>query len=224
MTATAIPTGTIDERRVRTNQRLLAAAIAGPTFVALSFAQVPFRDGFDLSRHPFSFLLNGPGSAVQTVNFVLLGIAFMLSASRLRTVVQGRRGRIAALAGTTLGAGQVVAGLFAPGGAYGYPAGAPIGRPEHISASGMVHGVAFGVSMMTWVALLVVLALALRREHRRIAVISAVTAVVLLLVPGLASREDGATFIYLLVSPAFATTSLVFAHLHRLDRTGRTAR
>lgn len=224
MTTTTIPTEAPAEAPARGIPRLLAAAIAGPAFVTISLAQVPFRDGFDLSRHAFSFLLNGPGAPLQAVNFVLLGTAFMLTATRLQSVVAGRRGRIVAVFAAALGIGQVVAGLFAPGGAYGYPAGAPVGRPEHVSASGVVHGAAFGVSMLAWVALLAVLALALRREHRRFAVLSAATAVALLAVPGLSGRDDGAAFIYLLVSPAFVATSVVLAHLHRLARSGRTAR
>jgi hypothetical protein len=131
---------------------------------------------------------------------------------------------VAAVLAAGIGIGQIAAGLFAPGGAYGYPAGAPSGRPEHLSAGSIVHGIAFGVSMLSWVALLVVLAVALRREHRRAARLSVVTAAVLLVVASVSGREDGATFIYCLVTPAFIATSAVLAHLHRLARSGRRAR
>lgn len=198
------------------SRRLLAGALTGPLFVVFSFAQVPFRDGFDLSRHPYSFLLNGPGGALQTVNFVLLGAGFLLTATALGSVVPGRRGRTAAVLAGALGAGQVTAGLFAPGGAYGYPAGAPLGRPENISASGIVHGVAFAISVLSWIALLAILSLALRRHHQRIARLSAVTAVALLAAPAASSGDNGAAFIYLLVTPAFIATSAVLARLHRL--------
>jgi hypothetical protein len=204
--------------------RLLAGAVTGPAFVAISFAQVPFRDGFDLSRHPYSFLLNGPGGALQAANFVLLGSGFLVTASALRPVLAGRLGRVAAGLAAVIGIGQITAGLFAPGGAYGYPAGAPSGRPEHLGASSIVHGLAFGVSMLSWVALLAVLAWALRREHRGTARLAMVTAAVLLAVAGVSGREDAATFIYCLVTPAFIATSVVLAQLHRLARSGRIAR
>ncbi len=225
MTTTSVPTRDPAETPNHSrNRRLLAGAATGPLFVAASFAQVPFRDGFHLRRHPYSFLLNGPGGALQTVNFLLLGAGFLVTATAIRAVVAGRRGRAIAACTAAVGVGQVVAGLFAPGGAYGYPAGAPDGRPEHVSSSGVVHGIGFAVSMLGWVALLVLLALALRSAHRRVAVLSAVAAAVLLAVPALSGRDDGATFIYLLVTPAFFVTSAVLVHLHRLARAGRIVR
>jgi hypothetical protein len=225
VTTTTVPTRAVPDARIRRlSPRLLAGALTGPAFVALSFAQVPFRDGFDLSRHPYSFLLNGPGGALQAANFVLLGSGFLVTATALRSVLAGRPGRLAAVLAAGIGIGQIAAGLFAPGGAYGYPAGAPSGRPEHLSAGSIVHGIAFGASMLSWVALLVVLALALRREHRRAALLSVVTAAVLLVVAGVSGREDGAAFIYCLATPAFIATSAVLAHLYRLARSGRIAR
>lgn len=202
--------------------RLLAAAVAGPTFVAVSLAQVPFRDGFDLSRHAFSFLLNGRGSWVQVANFVLLGSLFLATATGLRTVVAGRRGTAAAVLAGLLGAGQVVAGLFAPDGAYGYPPGAPDGMPSDLSVGSLVHGLAFGVSMMCWLGLLVVLASALRTEHPRWAIGCALTAGSLLVVAGVSGHPHAAIAIYAVVTPAFAFTSALLVHLRSVSRRGGT--
>ena len=38
-------------RQAQSTKWLWAGVAAGPLFVALSFAQVPFREGFDLTKH-----------------------------------------------------------------------------------------------------------------------------------------------------------------------------
>ena len=48
-------------------------AVAGPFYVCVSLAQALTRDGFDLSRHPWSVLENGPLGWIQSANFVLTG-------------------------------------------------------------------------------------------------------------------------------------------------------
>jgi hypothetical protein len=45
----------------RRRKLLDAGIVAGPLFVTVSLVQIPFRDGFDMTRHAFSFLLIGPG-------------------------------------------------------------------------------------------------------------------------------------------------------------------
>jgi hypothetical protein len=104
---TSRPTATT--KRIRS---LLAwGAVAGPLFVAVSLAQVPFREGFDLTRHAFSFLLNGPGSWVQTLNFVATGVLFGCAAQGLGPALGGRAWSVVRVLLTVLGAGLVVPSL-----------------------------------------------------------------------------------------------------------------
>jgi hypothetical protein len=55
---------------------LVAGILAGPALAAVSFAQIPFRPGFDMTRHAFSFLLIGPGAWAQVSNYLLAGALY----------------------------------------------------------------------------------------------------------------------------------------------------
>src|SRR5215207_4592473 len=103
----------------RQNWQLVAGAVAGPVFVAVSLAQIPFRDGFDMTRHAFSFLLNGPDGRIQTINFVVTGALFLVASPGLRAALGGRAGVVAGVLLAVLGIGLVVAGLFAPQPSFG---------------------------------------------------------------------------------------------------------
>src|SRR5215210_1115910 len=87
--------GQIQARDSRQKLQLVAGAISGPLFVAASLAQIPLRDGFDMTRHAFSFLLNGPGGWLQTINFILTGALFLFASPGLRAGLGGRAGVVA---------------------------------------------------------------------------------------------------------------------------------
>src|SRR5690242_13258515 len=156
---------------------LRAGMLAGPLFLAVSFAQVPGRDGFDLTKHAFSFLLLGPGGWVQRINFLLTGALFVAAAVGLRRVC----GRPAGVSAAALGLGLILGGCFPPDPYRGYPRGSVEGP---LGTSGMLHAVGFSVGMLSWAVLLVVLARWFARHGRRsAAAVAGVCAVGLLAIP-----------------------------------------
>jgi Protein of unknown function (DUF998) len=205
------------------SRRWLSAGIAaGPLFVALSFAQVPFRDGFDLTKHAFSFLLLGPGGWLQACTFVFAGVLYLLSGVGLGRALGGATGRWAQVLISAVGIGMMIAGLFAPDPAYGYPEGAPAGPPADLSTSSVIHGLAFVASMLSWCTLLVVLAVWLRRsDERRWAIVALITAVALLAVPTVSGKSFGTVVLYVVVTAAFAITSALLAQVSLQTRRDR---
>jgi len=201
-------------RRPRTSTALNAGILAGPIFLAVSFAQIPFRDGFDVTKHAFSFLLIGPGAGLQIVNYLLVGALYALSGVGLRRTLDARSGRLAQLLATGLGVGLVVAGLFPPPPSFGYPRGAPAGMPSQLSASAVLHGVGFGLGVISWCVLLLLLAASLRRRaQHRWAVLALITGLALLLVPATSTQPYGTVALYIIVTAAYAMTSLLYARL-----------
>ncbi|WP_188111114.1 DUF998 domain-containing protein [Nocardioides antri] len=189
---------------------------AGPLFLLLSLLQLPLKDGFDLSRHAFSYLALGAHGWIQQLNFVTAGVLFILATHRLRRSIPGRTRHFAASFGMLMGAGMVVAGVFTVDPSFGFPEGAPAGRPDTVSASGMLHGVGFVVSMTAWVALLVALGLWLRSNQQRPwSRACFVLAAGLLLVPAVAATPAGTIVLYVVVSSAFIFTSAVLDHVSR---------
>src|SRR4029453_14889392 len=147
----------------RQKLQLAAGAVAGPLFVAVSLAQIPFRDGFEMTRHAFSFLLNGPGGWLQTINLILTGALFLFASPGLRAGLGGRAGVVAGILLGVVGCGLVVAGLFAPQPSYGYPAGAPGGIAGDPTARRIMHGIAFIAAVLGYCATLAVTAWRLRQ-------------------------------------------------------------
>jgi Protein of unknown function (DUF998) len=205
---TSIRPGT--EHRTRSARPWLrAGAVAGPLFLAVSFAQVPFRDGFDLTRHAFSFLLLGPGGRVQQLNFLLTGALFVAAAVGLRRSC----GRPAGALATGLGLGLVVGGLFPPDPYRGYPRGSVEGP---MSTSGMLHAVGFTAGMLCWAALLVVLARWFGRHGRRgAATVAACTVLALAAVPATTGQPFDVTLLYVATSAAYLITTALLVLVAR---------
>jgi uncharacterized membrane protein YhaH (DUF805 family) len=204
----------------RQKSQLLAGAVAGPLFVVVSLAQMPFRDGFDMTRHAFSFLLNGPGGWLQTINFVVSGALFLFASPGLRAALAGRAGAIAGVLLGAVGCGLIVAGLFAPQPSHGYPPGAPDGMPKDLTTSSIVHGIAFIASVLSYCATLAVTAWRLRQlGDPKWAGVCAGAALILLAVPATQSTGAGTVVIYVAVTSAFVATSGLMLHLRR----GRTS-
>jgi hypothetical protein len=66
--------------------------LAGPLYVTVSLAQAATRDGFDLTRHAWSPLANGPHGWIQITDLVLAG-ATVLAFRRRAPPVHDRRAR-----------------------------------------------------------------------------------------------------------------------------------
>ena len=150
MSVLARPTASVaDTPAVARSRRWLSlGAYAGPVFLLGSFAQLPLNPGFDMTRHAFSFLSNGPHGWIQQTVFVLTGLLNIAAGIGLAGALPGRIRYLAASAAVVVGAGQIVAGICPPDPAFGYPAGAPVGYPDQISVTSVLHGVAFGISVL----------------------------------------------------------------------------
>jgi hypothetical protein len=173
---------------------LLTCGVVGwPLYLIVGFAQALTRDGFDLERHPFSFLSLGDLGWVQVANFVVTGLLFLAAAVGMRRVLRGSRGGTwGPLLFATFGIGLIMGGVFVADPAFGFPPGAPEGQPEVLSWHGVLHGVAFGVGALSLVAACFVFA---RRfasiRQRGWATYSAVNGVVVVAPLALMARNGG---------------------------------
>lgn len=226
MTSTGVPVartapGTPDRgghARPRWVDPLGAGIVAGPALAVVSFAQIPFRPGFDITRHAFSFLLIGPGGWVQVVNYVVAGALYLLAGGALRRRMGGRLGRVARLAATGLGAGLVAAGLFPPPPSFGYPAGAPAGAPGEVTTNAVVHGIGFGLGVLSLCTLLLTTAVWLwRRSRYGWATAGAITALALLTVPPTSGVQPyGTLWLYAAVTAGYVVVSALINRIRTL--------
>ncbi|GAA4465548.1 DUF998 domain-containing protein [Phytohabitans houttuyneae] len=130
--------------------RLTAGVLAAPLFLLVSAVQLPFNPGLDLTEHAFSYLSIGPTGPLQQANFVLMGLAHIVAATALVRALTGRTAYAAAALLAAHGLGQVVAGLFTLDPSNGFPAGAPPGLPQTVTTHGHLHGLGFGLSIVSW--------------------------------------------------------------------------
>lgn len=181
-----------------TGRRLVAGAVAGPLFLVVGYAQALTRDGFDLTRHPFSFLALGELGWVQTLNFLVCGAMFVIGASGLaRVATHGPGHRWGPRLFGLMGVGCIAGGLFEADPAYGFPAGAPDGMATTMSWHGVMHGPAFGLAILGWVGAALAFARWFRfRGERGWASYSLATALVLLVTPAFMGRDGGVVVLY----------------------------
>jgi hypothetical protein len=152
----------------RVTKTLLAyGVLAGPLYVVVSLAQALTRDGFDLTRHQWSLLSNGPYGWVQVTNFVLTGLMTVVGAVGLRRALRGGRAatwapRLVAVYGASL----VCAGVFRADPALGFPPGTPDG-PAQVSWHGMLHFASAGIGFTCLAAACLVVARRFAADHAR---------------------------------------------------------
>jgi hypothetical protein len=193
----------------RTTRLLLGCGVlAGPLYLVTGFAQAFTREGFDLTRHPFSFLSLGDGGGLQIANFVLSGLLFLASAIGMRRT--GMVGRAAPILTAVFAIGMIGGGVFVADPAFGFPAGAPEGQPAELSWHGVLHGVAFFVAFPALVASFFVLARKLSGTWAR----GSVAAGVLSLTPmPFMGSETGTVLLYGAAVVAWLWASAVAAKL-----------
>ncbi len=142
--------------RATTDRRLRLAlsggALAGPFFVAASFAHGAVRDGFSFTDQPPSALSTGELGWIQTVNFVGAGVLFLAAGIALRRTLHGPGSVWGPRLLTVFGAALAAAGVFQMDPGFGFPPGTPAGEPAEISWHGAVHGFAFFVGFGALVA------------------------------------------------------------------------
>ena len=126
---------------MRSRRLLVCGALAGPTFVAVTGAQILSRRGFDLRRHGISLLSLGEGGWIQVANFVLAGVLSLAFGQGVRQVLPRRHPLLPALV-SGYGLGLVATGLFLVDPGAGFPPGTPDGLPANPSWHGAVHAAA----------------------------------------------------------------------------------
>jgi hypothetical membrane protein len=155
--------------RGRITRSLLGyGVLAGPFYIAVSVGQALVRDGFDLTRHEWSLLANGPGGWIQILNLVLTGLMVVAAAVGFRRALrEGRAARWAPRLLGVYGIALVAAGIFRADPMNGFPAGTPEGPPVHPTLAGTLHLAAGGVGFLALVAATWLLAARFRHEGRR---------------------------------------------------------
>jgi len=132
---------------------LTCGAILAPMFYIVVLIQMAARPGFDITRHAISGLSNGDFGWVQITNFIVTGtLALVLAVGVFRALRGGKAGTWAPILIGTYGAGIILAGLFPPDPAMGFPVGAPEGMSATMSASATLHSVGFFTAFSSLVA------------------------------------------------------------------------
>jgi Protein of unknown function (DUF998) len=223
MTGAALPGAPSDTPPlpVRVTRSLLGyGVIAGPFYVVVSLAQALTRDGFDLTRHPWSLLANGELGWIQVANFTVTGAMLVAFAVGLRRALAGGRGgRWAPRLIGAFGVGMALSALvFRADPAQGFPPGAPE-QPE-LTWHGALHYPVAGVAFLCLVVACFVLGSRFVAEGRRgWAAFSRIAGVVFLVGFAGLSASAGASwsvmsFIVALVV-VFAWISAVAVHYYR---------
>ena len=176
---------------------LVAGVVAGPLFMGLALIQAIVQPDFDIAHHPISALTLGATSGVQIGSFIATGLLTVAFAVGVRGAIRGEPGATwgASFFGG-LGIGLVVAGLFVPDPAFGFPAGAPDGMPTSLSTHAIVHGIGFTLAVASLVAATLVFTrrFVVRRSWA-LAAYSVLSGVVILLM-GSSPPGDGASLRY----------------------------
>jgi hypothetical membrane protein len=210
----------------RVTKTLLAYGIlAGPLYVLVSLAQALTREGFDLERHEWSLLANGPLGWIQITNLVVTGLVTVAAAVGLRRALgRGRGGTWAPRLVGAFGVGLVAAGAFRADPALGFPPGTPADAAT-VSWHGILHLVSAGAGFLCLVAACLVVAGRFAAEGRRgWAWFSRATGVLFLAgFAGVASGAGGAATNLAFTAAvvlAWAWMSALAAHLYRRTAQG----
>ena len=114
------------------------------------------------------------------------------------------------------GVAKIASGVFTVDPSFGYPPDAPPGMPAQLSSHAVLHGFAFGASVILWVTLLLVLgSVFARRMERPWAVACRVMALGLFLVPPLSFGPNGAVAIYVGMALGYLFFAMALLHLKR---------
>src|SRR5258706_7092324 len=169
--------------RLAPTRRLLQAGILGPVaFVAVFLYEDMTRAGYDARRHFVSLLSLGNDGWQQAASFIATGLlvaAFAVGLGRSWRSGIGSRWapRLIAIVGIAL----VFDGLFPTEPEYGFPPGTPEGLPTAITWHGAIHYVAGAVAFVGLAAACLIVAVRARNDgQRRLAMLSAVSPVVML--------------------------------------------
>jgi hypothetical protein len=142
-----------------TRALLSGGILVAPVFYGMAAVQMALRPEFSLAVLPISYLSLGRLGWIQSLSFILVGalaIAFAIGAWRF--LRGGRAGWAAALAVGVYGLGMMLAGMFPPDPAFGFPEGAPLGPPTTMSSSAALHMTGFFTAFLALIVACLVFA------------------------------------------------------------------
>jgi hypothetical membrane protein len=149
-----------------TKTLLVYGVIAGPLYVAVSLTEALTRDGFDLARHPWSVLANGPYGWIHVLNLVAAGVLTGAAAVGLRRALRtGRGSRWAPRLVGAYAASLVGAGVFRADPVDAFPRGAQ--APATMSWHSTLHFACGAVGFTCLAIACFVLARRFAVEHRK---------------------------------------------------------
>jgi hypothetical protein len=124
----------------QTKLLLTGGVLAGPIYIIVGIAQILTRAGFDITRHPLSFMSLGDLGWIQITNFIVTGLLVIAGAIGMRRVAQAdKRLKRGALLVGIYGLGVVGGGIFVSDPALGFPPGTPDTYPQTMSWHGLLH-------------------------------------------------------------------------------------
>ena len=124
----------------QTKLLLTGGVLAGPLYILVGIAQILTRAGFDITRHPLSFMSLGDLGWIQITNFIVTGLLVIAGAIGMRQLAQAdKRLRWGALLVGIYGLGVVGGGVFVTDPALGFPPGTPDTYPQTVSWHGLLH-------------------------------------------------------------------------------------
>jgi hypothetical membrane protein len=140
-------------RHTHTTAALLACGvIGGGVFIVANILQVLTREGFDVQRHALSLLTLGNLGWIQSTTFVVSGVLAVACAIGMRGRLHpGRASAWGPLLVGMYGAALIIAGIFRPDPALGFPPGAPEQSPGMSWHAG-IHTLAFLVLLLALVS------------------------------------------------------------------------
>jgi hypothetical protein len=131
---------------------LACGAITGPLFFAVAIIQVIIRPGYNIRQNAISQLSLGDLGWIQITSFIVTGLLAVACAIGVRRMLKGQKGGTwGALLIGTFGLGLIVAGIFPPDPAFGFPPGAPAGPAMPMSGHATLHAVGFFISILSMI-------------------------------------------------------------------------
>lgn len=206
-----------DSPIVLTRALLACGAIIAPLFYAVALVEILIRPAFDIRHMAISSLTLGDLGWIQIANFEVTGLLLIACALGVRRALRGRRGGAwAPILLVAAGAGTVVAGIFHPDPALGFPAGAPAGIPATMSAQATVHQLASMATFACTIATCFVMARKFAGDGRRrwmVFCLGSGLVAPVLLVLALGDKDWVGVLLAAMVAVAFGCVSAVAARL-----------